>query len=135
VVLPPAFWNVRSPFSHGDNYESLLRKNAYAPQSRIHNPNPQTPQTKRKSQQQILALDEGAGLSSAHQQYEKTATVINELRVQVDRWRAWPNPKDWQVTPETERLCPTEPLPPVLPCDLLTDEIRRVFNTAGAFVV
>jgi hypothetical protein len=27
-----------------------------------------------------------------------------ELRVHVDRWRAWPDPKDWQVTPETERL-------------------------------
>jgi type III restriction enzyme len=67
-------------------------------------PIPKPRRQKGKSQQQTLALDEGTGLSTAQQQYEKTATVINELRVQVDRWRAWPDPKDWQVTPETERL-------------------------------
>jgi type III restriction enzyme len=49
-------------------------------------------------------LDDGSGLSTAQQQYEQTATVINELRVHVDRWRAWPDSKDWMVTPETERL-------------------------------
>ncbi len=30
--------------------------------------------------------------------------IINELRYQVDQWRKWPNPADWHVTPETERL-------------------------------
>jgi type III restriction enzyme len=30
--------------------------------------------------------------------------IINDLRRQVDQWRAWPNPNDWQVTPETARL-------------------------------
>src|SRR5579863_2725803 len=63
-------------------------------------PIPKPRRQKGKSQQQTLALDEGTGLSTAQQQYEKTATVINELRVQVDRWRAWPDPKDWQVTPK-----------------------------------
>ncbi len=29
---------------------------------------------------------------------------MNELRYQVDQWRKWPDPKDWHVTPETERL-------------------------------
>jgi len=67
-------------------------------------PIPKPRRQKGNSQQQSLALDEGTGLSTAQQQYEKTATVINELRVHVDRWRAWPDPKDWQVTPETERL-------------------------------
>lgn len=31
-------------------------------------------------------------------------TFINEVRAEVDRWRALPNPADWRVTPETERL-------------------------------
>ena len=67
-------------------------------------PIPKPRKQKGKAQQQSLVLDEGTGLSTAQQQYEKTATVINELRVHVDRWRAWPDAKDWLVTPETERL-------------------------------
>lgn len=31
-------------------------------------------------------------------------TAINELRTDVDRWRQIPNPNDWKVTPETQRL-------------------------------
>nr|WP_214648735.1 DEAD/DEAH box helicase family protein [Ruegeria lacuscaerulensis] len=31
-------------------------------------------------------------------------TAINELRTEVDRWRQIPNPNDWKVTPETQRL-------------------------------
>jgi type III restriction enzyme len=62
------------------------------------------PRRQRGGAQQSLALDEGTGLSTAQQQYEKTATVINELRVHVDRWRELKDPKHWQVTPETERL-------------------------------
>ena len=31
-------------------------------------------------------------------------TAIAELRGEVDRWRALPNPLDWRVTPETRRL-------------------------------
>jgi type III restriction enzyme len=30
--------------------------------------------------------------------------VVNELRAHVNRWREWRDPKDWLVTPETERL-------------------------------
>src|SRR5690606_26431217 len=30
--------------------------------------------------------------------------IINELRIQVDRWRALPDPATWHVTPETARL-------------------------------
>src|SRR5439155_738852 len=37
------------------------------------------------------------------QQYDPT-TIINELRAHVDRWRALPNPSQWNVTPETARL-------------------------------
>ena len=58
---------------------------------------------KQKAQQQTLGLDEGKGLSSDNQQYAQTS-LINDLRVQVDKWRRSPNPNDWQVTPETARL-------------------------------
>jgi len=33
-------------------------------------------------------------------------SIINEVRGHVDRWRAWPNPAEWQVTAETARLLP-----------------------------
>jgi type III restriction enzyme len=67
-------------------------------------PIPKPRKQKGKARQQSLDLDDGTGLSTAQQQYEKTATVINELRVHVDRWRERRDPKDWLVTPETERL-------------------------------
>ena len=53
--------------------------------------------------QQDFVFDEGKGLSTEKQQYDPTS-IINEVRGHVDRWRAWPNPSDWQVTPETARL-------------------------------
>ena len=58
---------------------------------------------KRKGNQQQIVFDEGKGLSTEKQQYDPTP-IINELRVHVDQWRNWPNPKDWHVTPETARL-------------------------------
>ncbi|MBI5529320.1 MAG: DEAD/DEAH box helicase family protein [Deltaproteobacteria bacterium] len=61
---------------------------------------------KRKSAaiQTSLVFDEGEGLSTAQQQYEQTASVINSIREQVDKWRQSPNPNDWRVSPETARL-------------------------------
>lgn len=64
-----------------------------------------TPIPKAKKQgkaQASLALDEGHGLTTADQLYLRS--LINELRVQVDRWRSIKNPNDWRVTPETRRL-------------------------------
>ena len=61
---------------------------------------------KRKSvpaSQQNIVFNEGLGLSTNEQQYDSTA-IINEVRGHVDQWRAWPNPSQWQVTPETTRL-------------------------------
>ncbi|HET7321978.1 MAG TPA: DEAD/DEAH box helicase family protein, partial [Longimicrobiaceae bacterium] len=55
------------------------------------------------AQQQSMVFDEGLGLSTAEQAYESTSTLINELRAQVDQWRALP-PGSWMVTPETARL-------------------------------
>ena len=57
----------------------------------------------KKSAQQNLVFDEGLGLSTKQQQYD-TTSLINEVRSHVEKWRAWPNPSQWQVTPETARL-------------------------------
>ena len=66
-------------------------------------PIPKPRQRGRAGGQQAIVFDEGAGLSTEKQQYDPTP-VINELRLHVDQWRRWPNPNDWQVTPETARL-------------------------------
>ena len=65
-----------------------------------------TPIPKAKKQtkaQTALVLDEGKGLSTSEQQYD-IRSLINELRIQVERWRAIKNPDQWRVTPETRRL-------------------------------
>jgi type III restriction enzyme len=54
-------------------------------------------------QQQEFVFDEGKGLSTEEQQYDPTS-IINALRRHVDQWRSRPDPKEWQVTPETARL-------------------------------
>ena len=43
------------------------------------------------------------GISTAEQEYDPTP-IINEIRRRVDAWRELPNPKDWGVTPVTQRL-------------------------------
>ena len=65
-----------------------------------------TPIPKAKKQtkaQTALILDEGKGLSTSEQQYD-IRSLINELRIQVERWRELKNPDHWRVTPETRRL-------------------------------
>ena len=54
------------------------------------------------SEQAMLVLDQGRGLSTADQQYLKD--VINRVRDHVTRWRAIPDPNEWRVTPETARI-------------------------------
>lgn len=61
------------------------------------------PRKRKRTAQQDIVFDEGAGLSTAEQQYDPTS-LINQVRQCVDQWRALPNPSDWQVTPETARL-------------------------------
>jgi type III restriction enzyme len=53
--------------------------------------------------QKDFVFDDGEGLSTKEQQYDITS-IINEVRGHVEQWRAWPNPSEWQVTPETGRL-------------------------------
>ncbi|MDZ4656522.1 MAG: DEAD/DEAH box helicase family protein [Bythopirellula sp.] len=66
-------------------------------------PIPKPRKRKKKADQQEIVFDEGAGLSTAEQQYDPTS-LINEVRSKVDQWRQLPSPNDWQVTPETARL-------------------------------
>jgi len=66
-------------------------------------PIPKPKKRKSAAAQTDLVFDEGKGLSTAEQQYDPTS-AINEVRFQVDAWRALPNATQWQVTPETARL-------------------------------
>jgi len=66
-------------------------------------PIPKPKKRKSSAQQQDFVFDEGKGLSTQEQQYDPTP-IINELRRFVDQWRDLPNPRDWQVSPETSRL-------------------------------
>ena len=59
------------------------------------------PRAKRQSGgQQDLDIE----AISDDQDLYANATIINALRDEVDRWRQLPNPTDWKVTPETQRL-------------------------------
>jgi type III restriction enzyme len=66
-------------------------------------PIPKPKKQKQSRRQKEMVFDEGAGLSTADQQYDPTP-IINEIRRHVDDWRTWPNPSDWRVSPETARL-------------------------------
>ena len=61
------------------------------------------PKKHKKAAQKGFVFDEGKGLSTQAQQYDPIP-IINEVRSLVKQWRAWPNPSQWQVTPETARL-------------------------------
>ena len=61
------------------------------------------PRKRKGAEQTLLVAAEGKDLSTAEQQYEHTA-IINSVRRQVEQWRKLPNPNDWKVTPETQRL-------------------------------
>jgi type III restriction enzyme len=66
-------------------------------------PKPKTRRGAVAQQQLQIILDEGKGLSDQTQRYDVTS-VINSVREKVDQWRAYPNPSQWMVTPETARL-------------------------------
>ena len=62
------------------------------------------PKKRKKNAQAEIVFDEARDISTGQQQYEKTAASINQLRVQVDKWRAISDPSQWKVSPETTRL-------------------------------
>jgi len=61
------------------------------------------PKKRKDSASQEDLLDESQGVSTGSQKYDPVSR-INELRAQVDSWRALPNERDWLVTPDTARL-------------------------------
>lgn len=67
-------------------------------------PVPKPKKRKQIAKQEAMVFDEGEGLSTKEQQYEKTSVYINQVRQFVEGWRQLPNPNDWSVTPETARL-------------------------------
>lgn len=67
-------------------------------------PIPKPRRKKEQPTQGVIEYDEGMGLSTAEQKYELTSRTINDLRGYVDVWRKLPNPSDWLVSPETQRL-------------------------------
>jgi type III restriction enzyme len=71
--------------------------------ARFITPVPRPQKRKRTKGQGRFVFDEGAGLSTAAQQYDPTP-IIGQLRSRVDQWRAIGNPGHWGVTPETARL-------------------------------
>jgi type III restriction enzyme len=66
-------------------------------------PIPKPKKHKPSAGQEGMVFDEGAGVSTARQQYDPTP-IINELRHRVDQWRGISSPNSWGVTPETARL-------------------------------
>ncbi|CAM5320236.1 BPTD_3080 family restriction endonuclease [Eoetvoesiella caeni] len=67
-------------------------------------PIPKPKQQSGKLVQASLILDDVGGLSTQEQEYEKTASMIKAVRLEVDKWRLIPNSSDWRVTPDTVRL-------------------------------
>ncbi len=68
--------------------------------SQLISPVPKPKRRPADEKQGVLLFD---GLSSQEQQYD-TSAFINEIRHQVETWRALPSPGQWQVTPVTARL-------------------------------
>ena len=66
-------------------------------------PIPKPRRRRSRGEQEELVFGDGQGLSSQDQQYDVTGNV-SEIRRLVDAWRQLPNPNDWGVTPETQRL-------------------------------
>lgn len=85
---------------HGQPTQKIIERRRIA---EFITPIPKPRKRKKKAKQEEMIYDEGVGLSNEQQQYDPTP-IINALRRQVDKWRAFPNPKDWRVTPETARL-------------------------------
>src|SRR6266704_2450633 len=70
-------------------------------------PIPKPKKHKRRAGQERMVFDEGAGVSTARQQYDPTP-IINELRRRVDQWRTITNPSHWGGNPRDR------PAPPAL---------------------
>ena len=86
--------------NEGQPTQKIIEQRRYA---EFITPIPKPRKRKKGEAIQPQLITDDKGLSTADQQYDPTS-IINDLRYQVDQWRARPNPNDWQVTPETARL-------------------------------
>ena len=71
--------------------------------SELITPVPKARKRPGRAEQASLVLPDAQGLSTAEQEYSLNH-LVNEIRGQVESWRAIPNPADWGVTPATQRL-------------------------------
>ncbi len=71
--------------------------------SELLTPIPKPKHQSGKRQQKAMVLDSSHGHSTEEQEYNPTP-IINDLRQEIERWRALPNPDQWQVTPVTATL-------------------------------
>jgi type III restriction enzyme len=71
--------------------------------SELLTPIPKPKKQTGRGQQASFVYDTGHGLSTEEQEYNPTV-IINDLRQEIERWRALPNPDQWQVTPVTATL-------------------------------
>lgn len=95
---PKQYWELDE---HGQPTQRIIEARR---QAKYVTPIPKPRKQRSAAKQQDLVFDEGLGLSTQEQQYQKTAEYINALRQQVDLWRDLPNPSSWNVSPETTRL-------------------------------
>lgn len=96
-VSPQRHWELDE---HGQPTQQIIENRRRA---EFITPIPKPKKRRASRAQEELVFDEGKGLSTKDQQYDPTS-IINAVRGHVDRWRAWPKPSEWQVTPETARL-------------------------------
>jgi type III restriction enzyme len=95
---PAQYWELDE---HGQPTQRIIENRRRA---EFITPIPKPRKRAARESQAELVFDEGKGLSTEKQQYDPTSAVINELRFHVDQWRNFPNPNDWKVTPDTQRL-------------------------------
>ena len=95
--MPIRHWELDD---HGQPTQQILETRRRA---EFITPIPKPKKRKLTKSQEEIVFDEGAGLSTASQQYDATS-IINEVRENLNSWRSLPNSSDWHVTPETTRL-------------------------------
>ena len=94
---PSRHWEL----DHGQPTQKVIEKRRAAEYIA---PVPKPRKRKGQAEQASLLLDDDKGLSTQAQEYQKTAAIINAVRLEMGKWRALPNPSTWHVTPETARL-------------------------------
>lgn len=95
-AYPGKHWEMIDGQPSGQIIETRRRSDFYTPV-------PKAKKQRQNGRQQQISFEDEMGLSTDDQEYNPTP-IINEIRANVERWRAIHNPNDWGVTPETARL-------------------------------